>query len=376
MAKHRKTDTPKSTSGGISRRKFVALTGAGAVAAASTAFVPKKVFAAKMTPVKITLGWLPQGTSSWTYAALSHWKKLGIDATIEKGSGSALAVQQIGQGQYEFGIPAAPNAIQQAIKGLPLMTLMTMSYDTSMGVAILADGPIKSLKDLEGKKVGSTLTSGEYPFLEAFYKNAGVDSSKIQSVALDNKVRERSLLDGLVAGISCFGTSAVPPILAAGGKPKVYLYSKFGLPFYGNSLLTAPAYFEKEKALCEAMSMGMQEGVKSTLLEPEKTIDTMFNEVPEFKMSASAREQADIGVGLWAALTLVPESMEHSIGYTDPAKYAAMTDIIFASASQAGDTKPDSTALYTNEFVGSVKLTPAEWAQVKEKFAAYAEYVS
>ena len=38
MAKHRKTDTPKSTSGGISRRKFVALTGAGAVAAASTAF--------------------------------------------------------------------------------------------------------------------------------------------------------------------------------------------------------------------------------------------------------------------------------------------------------------------------------------------------
>ena len=124
------------------------------------------------------------------------------------------------------------------------------------------------------------------------------------------------------------------------------------------------------------MSMGMQEGVKATLIEPKKTIEVMFDKVPEFKMSASAREQADIGLGLWAALSLVPETMEHSIGYTDPEKYAAMTDIIFKSASSAGDTKPDSTALFTNDYVGGVKLTAAEWDQVKAEFATFAEYVS
>lgn len=376
MSKDRKSGTPKRPTAGMSRRKFVALTGAGAAIAASTPFIPKKVFAASMTKVKLTLGWLPQGTSSWTYAALPYWKKAGIDVSIEKGSGSALAVQQIGQGQYEFGIPAAPNAIQQAIKGLPLMTLMTMSYDTSMGIAILADGPIKSLKDLEGKKVGSTLTSGEYPFLQAFYKNAGVDPSKIESVAVDNKVRERSLLDGLVSAISCFGTSAVPPILAAGGKPKVFLYSKYGLPLYGNSLLTAPAFFEKEKSLCEAMTIGMCEGVKSTFLDPAKTIDTMFNAVPEFKMASSAREQAEIGLGLWAALSTVPEQMEQSIGYSDPAKYKLMNDTIFESASAGSDKKPDPTSLMTNEFVGSVKMTADEWAEVKKRFGTYAAYVS
>jgi len=89
---------------------------------------------------------------------------------------------------------------------------------TAVGSAIAVSA--KRLKDLEGKKVGSTLTSGEYPFLSTFYKNAGVDASTIQSVAVDNKVRERSLLDGLVSAISCFGTSAVPPIVAAGGKPR------------------------------------------------------------------------------------------------------------------------------------------------------------
>ena len=96
MSKDRKSGTPKRPTAGMSRRKFVALTGAGAAIAASTPFIPKKVFAASMTKVKLTLGWLPQGTTAWTYAALPFWKKAGIDVSIEKGSGSALAVQQIG----------------------------------------------------------------------------------------------------------------------------------------------------------------------------------------------------------------------------------------------------------------------------------------
>ena len=376
MAKHRKPDTTATKSGGLSRRKFVALTGAGAALAASTAFVPKTVFAAKKTTVKLTLGWLPQGTTAWTYAALPFWEKEGIEVLIEKGSGSALAAQQIGQGQYEFGVPASPNAIQQAIKGLPLLNLATVSYDTSMGIVVLSDSSIKSPKDLAGKTVGSTLTSGEYPFLQAFYENAGVDASGIKSVALDNKVRERAVLDGLVDAISAFGTSAVPKILAAGKTPKVFLYSKFGLPFYGNSLTTSPAYFAKEKALCEAVTNGLCEGVKATLLAPTKAVDAMFDAVPEFKMASTAREQADVGLGLWAALSTVPEATDHAIGYCDPATYAKMTDIIFASSSKEGDVKPDSSTLLTNEFVGGVKLTAAEWAQVKETFGTYSAILS
>lgn len=376
MAKKDVSDKVTAKSSGVSRRKFVALTGAGAAAAVGSTFVPKKIYAATKTKVKLTLGWLPQGTTAWSYAALPFWEKEGIEVSIEKGSGSALAVQQIGQGQYEFGVPAAPNGIQQAIKGLPLMTMATLSYDTSMGIVVLNDSPIKSPKELEGKTVGSTLTSGEYPFLPAFYENVGVDASTIKSVALDNKVRERSLIDGLVEAISAFGTSAVPKILAAGKTPKVFLYSKYGLPFYGNSLMTSPAYFEKNKSLCEAVTMGVCQGVKATLLDPDAAVAKMFDEVPEFKLSSTAKEQADVGLGLWAALGLVPEQIENAIGFTSPETYASMTNTIFESSSKEGDKKPEPTMLYTNDFVGGVTLTDAEWAQVKETFGTYSALVS
>tara|TARA_R110002110_G_scaffold85816_2_gene223481 strand:+ start:65516 stop:66643 length:1128 start_codon:yes stop_codon:yes gene_type:complete len=375
MAKKKAPDTT-ATKSGVSRRKFVALAGTGAALAAGTAFVPKTVYAAKKTKVKLTLGWLPQGTTAWSFAALPFWEKEGIEVSVEKGSGSALAVQQIAQGQYEFGVPAAPNAIQQAIKGLPLINLATLSYDTSMGVLVLSDSPIKTPGDLNGATVGSTLTSGEFPFLPAFYKNVGVDPNSIKAIALDNKVRERALIDGQVDAISAFGTSAVPKVLAAGKTPRVFLYSKAGLPFYGNSLTTSPEFFAKEKALCEAVTIGLCEGVKSTLLNPEKAIDKMFDEVPEFKLSSSAREQSNVGLGIWAALSLVPEAMDNAIGYCSPETYAAMTDTIFASSSKPGEIKPDASTLLTNEFIGGVKLTPAEWAQVRETFGTYAAIVS
>jgi NitT/TauT family transport system substrate-binding protein len=376
MAKKRTPSKTATKSAGLSRRKFVALTGAGAAVAAGSAFVPKTVYAATKTKVKLTLGWLPQGTTAWAFASLPFWEKEGIEVSVEKGSGSALAVQQIGQGAYEFGVPAAPNGIQQAIKGLPLVAMATLSYDTSMGLIVLDDSSIKTPGDLNNTTVGSTLTSGEYPFLPAFYKNVGVDPETIKSIALDNKVRERALIDGQVDAISAFGTSAVPKILAAGKTPRVFLYSKAGLPFYGNTLMTSPAYFAENKALCEAVTMGVCEGIKATLLDPEATIAKMFDEVPEFKLSSTAKEQADVGLGLWAALATVPEQTENAIGYTSPETYAAMTDVIYGSASKAGDTKPDSSALFTNEFIGGVKLTTAEWAQVKDTFGSYSALVS
>lgn len=356
---------------GLSRRKFVTAAGAGALVA-STGFVPNKVFAQKKATVKLTLGWLPEGANIWAYTSKQFWAKEGIEVIVEKGTGSAAATQAIAQGKYEFGIPAAPNSIQQAVKGLPLLSLGCFNYDTTMGVAVLPDSPIKTPADLKGKKVGSTLTSGEYPFLPIFLKNVGLTMADIQSVSLDNKVREVALIEKQCEAITCFVASALPKIIAAGVNPRVFLYSKHGLPFYAQSLTTTNEYFAKEKALCEAMAMGMAEGTKFALLKPQETIEILFKEVPEMKLASTAKEQLEVGIGVWAANYISKEAMEKGVGYADPAVYTKMTDLIFEASSAAGDKKPDPASLYTNDYVGKLKLTAAEWDSVKAASAKYA----
>ena len=356
---------------GISRRSLVASASAGTVAAV-TGFVPKKVFAQKKVAVKYTLGWLPEGANIWSYAAKQFWAKSGIDVTIEKGTGSAAATQAIAQGKYEFGIPAAPNSIQQAMKGLPLLSLGCFNYDTTMGVAVRPESPIKTPADLKGKKVGSTLTSGEYPFLPVFLKNVGLKMDDIQSIALDSKVREVALIEKQCDAITCFVASALPKLIASKVNPRVFLYKNFDLPFYAHSLTTTTEYFSKEKALCADMTAGLCEGVKFALLHPQETIEILFKEVPELKLASTAKEQLEIGMGVWSANYVSKEAMEKGVGWADPAVYAKMTDVVFSTSAATGDKKPESAALFNNDFVGKLKLSDDEWKKVKASTAKYA----
>ena len=352
----------------LSRRSFVA---AGA-AVAGSGFVPTKVFAQKKVQVKYTLGWLPEGANVWSYAAKQFWSKAGIDVVIEKGTGSAAATQAIAQGKYEFGIPAAPNSIQQAMKGLPLLSLGCFNYDTTMGVSVRPESPIKSPADLKGKKVGSTLTSGEYAFLPIFLKNVGLAPGDIQSVALDSKVREVALIESQCDAITCFVASALPKLIASKINPRNFLYKNYGLPFYAHSLTTTNEYFAKEKQLCAEMTAGLCEGVKFALLNPQETIEIMFKEVPEMKLASTAKEQVEIGMGVWAANYVSKEAMEHGVAWSDPEVYRKMTDTVFAAGAAAGDKKPDPASLYTNEFVGKLTLSDDEWKKAKAASAKYA----
>src|SRR5258708_32612386 len=162
------------------------------------------------------------------------------------------------------------------MKGLALLSLGCFNYDTTMGVAVRPESPIKAPADLKGKKVGSTLTSGEYAFLPIFLKNIGLTPADIQAIALDSKVREVALIENQCGAITCFVASALPKLIASKINPRAFLYRSYGLPVYAHSLTTTHEYFAKENALCAQMTVGLCEGVKVALRDPQATIYTMF----------------------------------------------------------------------------------------------------
>src|SRR5258708_40360078 len=117
------------------------------------------------------------------------------------------------------------------MKGLALLSLGCFNYDTTMGVAVRPESPIKAPADLKGKKVGSTLTSGEYAFLPIFLKNVGLTPTDIKAVALDSKGREVALIESQCDAITCFVASALPKRIAPKINPRTFLYKNYGLPF-------------------------------------------------------------------------------------------------------------------------------------------------
>ena len=355
------------------RRDFLKAAGAATVVSA----LPTWVHAQAMRKVTFTQAWLPDGSNVFVYAAKNKgfFRKRGIDLEISRGFGSVAASQAIGSGKFEFGLAAAVAGILQTSKGLDIVQMGTVHYDSTMGVAVLADSPIKTPKDLEGRKLGSTVTSGEYPLLPLFFKNAGVDASKVQRVQLDAQVRNRALITKEVDAISAFAGSSIPSLAAQGIETRFIPYSRHGIPAYGLSFMTQPKMLAQEPALCQAMVEASLEGMLLALRSPDEAIDAAIGELKEVAMTSSGREQLKIGFGMYALTTLSAAAKKFGIGFQEPEVMKRQAELVAEYLTEKTDKRPAVDTLYTNRFVGGAKLPDAEWAAAEKRFAQYRKLV-
>jgi ABC-type nitrate/sulfonate/bicarbonate transport system substrate-binding protein len=138
-------------------RRTVVLAGAAAAAA-----LPMPAIAATMK-IRYTLSWLPTGQYAFVYMArqVDFWKKRGLDVDISRGYGSMGAIEGIATGKFEMGGAATGAVIIGKARGLDLQMVGTQGYDGNLGILAPAKGPIKTPKDLAGKKIGVTAAGGD-----------------------------------------------------------------------------------------------------------------------------------------------------------------------------------------------------------------------
>ena len=364
--------------GSITRRRLLQAASLAAAGNAANLPLPRLVFAQTLQPVKFTLPWVAEGSNMFTYVAkgMGLWEKHGLDVNIARGSGSVASAQAIGSAQFDFGLSAPPAAILQSVKGLSLMALATCAYDATMGIGVLNDSSIKTPKDLEGKQLGSTATSGEFPFLPAFADKAGFDFSKVTINQVDNKVRNRLLPEHKVDAISGFASSAMPEYVASGVAAHFMLYSDYGIPNYGNTLFTQPERAEKEPELCAAVAAGLLEGLRAALLDPIEAMNVFFKQVPELMLAAQAKEQTRVGTGIMTFVSARDTLSTTGMGYIDPKDYEAMTDLIMKYIAKPDDKRPSIDSMMTNKFAGGIKFTEAELATAQKNSAEFRAYVT
>jgi NitT/TauT family transport system substrate-binding protein len=327
--------------------------------------------------ITLTLPFLAEGSNAFAFVAKAngYWDEAGLDVQISRGYGSVVAAQAVATGKFQFGLASGSAGIQQAAKGLSITSIACCGYDATMGLCVLKDSPIKSPKDLAGKRLGSTISSGEYPFLDLFGQRAGFDLKKVQIVQTDANVRQRLLMTGDVDVISGYAISFVPPLVTQKYEPRSMLFSHYGMTFYNNVLLTQKELLRDERKLCADMAAGIIKAVKFTMLDPEGALKLFLKQVPETALSATGAEAVRLGIGIFNVGMLTDAARLNGIGYTAPEDYKTMTDLVMTYAASPGDSRPDVASSFTNDFVGSVRCTPDEWARAEAAAQPFRQYL-
>jgi len=112
-------------------------------------------------------------------ATLGYWKDEGYEVELLPVGASLQAIQQLVAGNAEFAEVNASVIVQSNVKNdLPVRVVMANGV-IDWAVAVDADGPIKSAKDLKGKTIGVfSLATGGIAYLNSYLRANGLDPGR------------------------------------------------------------------------------------------------------------------------------------------------------------------------------------------------------
>jgi NitT/TauT family transport system substrate-binding protein len=324
------------------------------------------------TPVKMTLAWLPLGTFSYAFVAkkMGFFEKRGLDVTIDRGFGSGKVCVPVDQGQYDFGVIDLGVMMNCAGRGLDLVAVAGVWPRSPVGIFSLKEYGITEPKHLEGQTVAFDVGSGDFQLWPAFVKATGIDDKKVNKVTMDAAALIKALVEKQVKAEGNFFGSIAPSLWAQGLEVNSILYEDYGVKMFSNVIACKRSTIEKKPELCQAFVDGIMEGLRYVYLNPERSVELHIESVKEFQGGSVANQKViEYGQAVSTALGMVESVRKNGVGYMDPDLVAITANTV--QTYMGGKDLPAVDTMYTNKFIGSVKLTDQEWSAVQARSEKY-----
>jgi NitT/TauT family transport system substrate-binding protein len=309
-----------SKSLGLSRRRLLA---SGLVAGAALAM--PRIASAQPAKLKMILNWRYQGPQSWFFQAqdLGFLKDEGVELEIDQGEGSAAAITKVATGAYDVGF-GDMNALIDLVSKKPddaPIAVYAMFNNPPFTIAVKADGPIRTVKDLEGKTIGGPANDAALKLFPAFAKLAGIDASKVTITNMAPNLRETMLQRGQVDAVFGFVNTIAFSARLAGIDPdkdfRFINYSDHKMDLYSNTLVVSRKLAKENPKAVAGIIRAFNRGLAETLKDFDKAVDAVARREPLIKKDI---EKARLIATLKAEMSH-PEVARLGIGDVDDERF-------------------------------------------------------
>jgi putative hydroxymethylpyrimidine transport system substrate-binding protein len=111
-----------------------------------------------------------------------YFEREGLDVDLIAPADPSSPPRFVAAGKADVAITYQPDLMLQLKEGLPLVRFGTLIETPLNCLIVLKDGPIKSLADLKGKKVGYSVASFQDAYLSAILKSVGLTGKDVELV--------------------------------------------------------------------------------------------------------------------------------------------------------------------------------------------------
>ncbi|MFA5626441.1 MAG: ABC transporter substrate-binding protein [Thiohalomonadaceae bacterium] len=234
--------------------------------------------------------WLPQAQFAGYYMAAEQgiYLKHGIDLSIINGGPEHSPAEYLRDGRADFAVMWLTTALQRRDQGLPLVHIGQVVQQSSMLLVAHKNSGIRTLADLDGKKVGLWGGDFDIPSRSVF------DQQHIQVKPVQQSATVNLFLRGGVMATSAMWYNEYHTILNTGvneDELTVFHLKDHGANYPEDGLYTLQKTIERDPQLVDAFVRASLEGWEYAFAHPEETIDVMLRIIKKAGLPANRMHQ-------------------------------------------------------------------------------------
>ncbi|EKE00729.1 MAG: ABC transporter, periplasmic [uncultured bacterium] len=239
-------------------------------------------FAIKQKPLMVVLDWFVNPNHAPLFVAEQEgfFAQQGIEVKFIPPADTSEGEKMVVANQADIAVTYQPALIYKTIHGLPLTQFATLINSPLNCLVVLKDGPIHSLKDLKGKRIGYSAIGNNSIVLATMLKNAGLTPNDVELINVKFNLTQALLtskIDGFTGGMRNFE----PVIMELAGKPvRMFYPENHGFPMYDELIFVTNKNKINDPALTKFVK-ALRQGVAYLQENPEKSWQKFAKNHPE-----------------------------------------------------------------------------------------------
>ncbi|MDD7911932.1 MULTISPECIES: ABC transporter substrate-binding protein [Pseudovibrio] len=163
----------------------------------------------------------------------------GLEVELIEPADPAMPPKLVAAGQGDIAISYQPVLHAQIDEGMPLSRIGTLVATPLNTLIVLKDGPIKTLEDLKGKRVGYSVSGFEDAMLGAMLKQAGLTIEDIELINVNFSLSPSLLAGQVDAIIGGYRNFELNQLEIKGSAGLAFYPEENGVPAYDELILVA-----------------------------------------------------------------------------------------------------------------------------------------
>jgi putative hydroxymethylpyrimidine transport system substrate-binding protein len=213
----------------------------------------------------------------------------------------------VAAGKAELAVSYQPQLHVQAAAGLPVVRIATLVATPLNTLMVLADGPIKSIADLKGKKIGFSVSSTEHAVLGTMLRKYKLTLKDVTLVNVNmglSAALASGQVDAIIGGYRNFELTQLELL---GKKARAFYVEEEGVPAFDELIVVTNRNLVNDKRMrrfVDALERGAQFMVNrpdeawQLFIKGRKSLDDELNRrawrdtLPRFSLTPAALDRA------------------------------------------------------------------------------------